>query len=202
MTKIDNTSARADKLLAGIERQVWVRGKRGPAPVEQWEPDRCGEIDIRIARDGTWFHEGSPIRRPAMVQLFASILRRDQDGEHYLVTPVEKLRIQVEDAPFVAVEMRTEGAGQAQRISFRTNLDDWTCADAAHPLRVEIDPVTGEPAPYVRVRGQLDALVNRATFYDLVALCVDEVRDGTSKFGAWSGGEFFAFTESGELGRD
>lgn len=198
----DSSSGGPADALAGIERQIWVRNKRGPAPVEQWEPDRQGAIDIRIARDGTWYHEGSPIRRIGMVQLFASILRRDPDGQYFLVTPVEKLSIQVDDAPFVAVEMQVEGTGRDQRISLRTNLDDWITADTAHPLRIQINPADDQPAPYIHVRGRLEALLNRAIFYDLIQLCVDEVRDGTSQFGVWSAGEFFAFTESDQLQKD
>ncbi len=188
-------------LLKGIEQQVWARKKRGPAPVEKWEPAFCGDIDMRIARDGTWFYMGSPIGRIGMVQMFASVLRRDADGKYFLVTPVEKVGIQVDDAPFVAVEMKCEGKGREQVLSFRTSVDDWTTASATHPLRVTLAAETLEPSPYVLVRGRLEALINRAIFYDLVELCVDEMREGKRMFGAWSSGVFFPFMDSGLAGR-
>lgn len=189
-------------LLSGIEQQVWARGKRGPAPVDKWEPDFCGDIDMRIARDGTWYYMGSPIGRVAMVQMFASVLRRDADGKYYLVTPVEKIGITVDDAPFTAIEMKVENKGRDQILSFRTNVDDWVTVDAGHPLRLTLTPQTQEPSPYVLVRGRLEALINRAVFYDLVELCSDEVIDGTSQFGVWSSGQFYVFMPSDQAGRN
>jgi len=188
-------------LLRGIEQQVWARKKRGPAPVEKWEPAFCGDIDMRIARDGVWYYMGSPIGRIGMVQMFASVLRRDPDGKYFLVTPVEKVGIIVDDAPFVAVEMKREGEGRDQVLSFRTSVDDWTTASAALPMRVTLAPDTFEPSPYVLVRGRLEALINRAVFYDLVELCVDEVVEGKRMFGAWSSGVFFPFMDSQLAGR-
>lgn len=167
-------------LLAQIE------DKRLP-PVHQWHPELCGDIDIRIARDGRWFHEGTPIRRQRMVDLFATILRKDADGEFYLVTPVEKLRIQVDDAPFVAIDVDVAGDGREQVLLFTTNVGDQVVADAEHPLRIAEDPDTGEPSPYVMVRAGLEALINRATFYRLV----EHVCDHQGVHGVWSSGCFF-----------
>lgn len=155
-------------------------------PVDTWNPPFCGEIDMRIARDGTWYYQGGPIGRPAMVRLFSTVLRRDEDGRYYLVTPVEKLAIRVDDAPFVAVEMTTHGQGRDQVLTFRTNVDDEVMAGPEHPIRVVTAP-DGEPSPYVHVRGRLEALISRAVFYDLVELA--EERDGL--LGVWSAGAFF-----------
>lgn len=188
-------------LFQGIERQIWSRAKRGPAPVDKWEPDFCGDIDMRIARDGVWYYMGSPIGRIAMVQMFASVLRRDANNKYYLVTPVEKIGIKVDDAPFVAIEMKVGNKGRGQVLSFRTNVDDWVTADADHPLRVTLKPETQEPSPYVLVRGRLEALINRAVFYDLVELCVDEAVNGTDMFGVWSSGIFYPFMPSDQVGR-
>lgn len=156
-------------------------------PVASWNPTHCGDSEMRIARDGTWFHQGSPIGRPAMVRLFSTILRREPDGSHVLVTPVEKLDIAVEDAPFVAVEMKAEGSGRDARLAFRLNTGDLVTADAAHPLRF----VAGNdgPRPYLTVRDGLEALVSRSVYYDLAerALAGDD-----SPPGLWSGGAFFA----------
>lgn len=149
--------------------------KRGPPPVDRWNPPYCGPIDMRIAADGTWFHDGAPIRRPALVKLFASILRREADGRYVLVTPVESVGITVEDAPFVAVEMAVEGEGDDRRVAFRTNVDDLVPVDAEHGLRFEQD-AAGGLRPYIHVRRGLWALVTRALTYDLVALA--EERDG------------------------
>lgn len=195
------TPANPADLFRGIERQIWSRAKRGPAPVDKWEPAFCGDIDMRIARDGVWFYMGSPIGRVAMVQMFASVLRRDPDDKYYLVTPVEKIGIKVDDAPFVAIEMKVENKGREQVLSFRTNVDDWVTVDAAHPMRVTLKPETQEPSPYVLVRGRLEALINRAVFYDLVELCVDEPADGGNMFGVWSNNVFFPFMPSDQAGR-
>lgn len=154
-------------------------------PVEKWNPAHCGHSDMRIARDGTWFHAGSPIGREAMVRLFSTILRREPDGSFVLVTPVEKLDIDVEDAPFVAVEMRREGEGRTARLAFRLNTGDLVVAGREHPLRFEPD---GEALrPYLRVRAGLEALVGRSVYYDLVDLALAE--DGEP--GVWSDGVFF-----------
>lgn len=166
-----------------------LKGRKKP-PVHLWNPDFCGDIDMRIARDGTWYYMGSPIGRQAMVQLFSGVLKRE-DGKFFLVTPVEKLGIQVDDAPFVAVEMVLEGSGRGQTLSFRTNVEDAVSADAAHPIRVSIDAETGQPSPYVMVRDGLEALIARPVFYDLVELAVEESLDGSPRLGVWSAGSFF-----------
>lgn len=169
--------------LADIARLVEER--RLP-PVERWNPTHCGDSEMRIARDGTWFHQGSPIGRQAMVRLFSTILRREPDGGFVLVTPVEKLDIAVEDAPFIAVEMKTEGAGRAARLAFRLNTGDLVTAGPAHPLRFE-EREDG-PRPYLKVRGGLEALVARPVYYELatIALAGEDVPPGV-----WSDGAFF-----------
>jgi hypothetical protein len=161
-------------------------------PVELWHPTHCGDSDMRIARDGTWFYAGTPIGRPALVKLFSTILRREADGSFVLVTPVEKLDIAVEDAPFVAVEVTSEGAGQHRRLGFRLNTDDHVIAGAANALRVETAP-DGTPRPYLHVRRGLEALINRPVFYELAELALAE---GNRPLGLWSDGAFFAFESS------
>ncbi len=155
-------------------------------PVDKWHPTHCGDSEMRIARDGTWFHQGSPIGRAEMVRLFSTILRREPDGSFVLVTPVEKLDIAVEDAPFVAVEMKAEGEGEAARLAFRLNTGELVTAGPEHPLRFA-DGEDG-PRPYLLVRGELEALVARSVFYDLAerALAHDPPA-------VWSGGERFLF---------
>ena len=163
--------------------------KRLP-PVEQWQPAHCGPSDMRIARDGTWYHQGSPIGRTEMVRLFSSILRREGDGSYVLVTPVEKLDIEVEDAPFVAVEMKTEGSGDAARLAFRLNTGELVTAGAGHPLRFA-DGEVG-PRPYLHVRGGLEALVARPVYYELAERAIAD--DGAAP-GVWSDGAFFAIPQ-------
>jgi hypothetical protein len=155
-------------------------------PVASWNPAHCGPSDMRIARDGTWFHQGSPIGRPAMVRLFSTILRREPDGQHVLVTPVEKLDIDVEDAPFVAVEMKVEGEGAAAEIAFRLNTGDLVPAGPDHPIRFE-DREDG-PHPYLLVRDGLEALIARAVYYEIAALALD---NGSAPAGIWSRGAFY-----------
>jgi hypothetical protein len=156
----------------------------------------CRDYQMRIARDGAWFHQGGRIDRMALVKLFSTVLRRDEAGDYWLVTPVERGRIEVEDAPFVAVELRTEGSGAARIVRLRTNLDHWVTVDADHPIRVAENPDTGEPAPYVLVRDNLEALIGRAVFYELVDLAQqqDDGADGAdgAVLGVWSAGAFFA----------
>ena len=158
---------------------------RGPSPVHLWNPAVCGEIDLRIASDGTWFHEGSPIGRPALVRLFSTVLRRDADG-FWLVTPVEKLRIEVEDAPFVAIGLQQD----AGVISFATNVGDVVEAGPEHPIRVETD-AGGAPRPYVRVRGGLDALISRPVFYELVSIGEERPGEGGRRLAVASNGCWF-----------
>jgi uncharacterized protein len=160
--------------------------KRLPA-VETWHPTHCGPSDMRIARDGSWFHQGGRINRPAMVKLFASILRREGDGSYVLVTPGEKLDIVVEDAPFIAVEVKSEGEGTARSLAFRLNTDDLVVAGPANPIRV-INREDG-PHPYLMVRGGMEALIARPVYYELAELAVAE---GAEPLGLWSGGAFFA----------
>lgn len=167
-------------------------------PVHLWNPPDCGDIDIRIARDGTWYHEGRPIGRPQLVRLFSTILRRDDD-RFVLVTPVEKLGIVVEDAPFVAVDVDTEGEGPAQRLTFLTNLGDRVTAGPDHPIRVSMNPASGEPAPYVLVRGGLEARIDRKTYYRLAELGGFEWHEGADWFGLWSDGRFFPFLPGTDL---
>jgi hypothetical protein len=171
--------------LAELQREA-ASGRALP-PVEKWNPAHCGDIDIRIARDGTWFHQGTPIGRKELVRLFSTILRKD-GADYVLVTPAEKMRITVEDAPFLAVLMDAEGEGREQVLTFTTNVGDETVAGRDNPIRVETDPVTDEPAPYVHVRSGLEAKIARSVFYRMVDLAVT---DG-DQLGVWSGGVFFA----------
>ncbi len=167
--------------LADIAR---LAGERRLPPVEKWNPSHCGDSEMRIGRDGTWYHQGSPIGRPAMVRLFSTILRREPDGRFVLVTPVEKLDIEVEDAPFVAVELRSEGEGRTRNLAFRLNTGDLVVAGPEHKLRFEAGP-----HPYLEVRGGLDALVARPVYYEVAEIALAE---GASPPGLWSDGAFFA----------
>lgn len=151
----------------------------------------CGDFDMRIGADGTWFYRNSPIGRLPLVKLFASVLRRESDGSYWLVTPVERGTIIVDDVPFVAVEVDADGEGLARTLNFRTNLDERVTADDAHPIRVEIDAATGEPRPYIHVRNGLEARILRPVYYQLVELGEFRDLDGEESFGIWSGGRFF-----------
>jgi uncharacterized protein len=177
--------------IAALEAAARSATAKGLPPVERWDPAYCGDLDIRIAADATWFYMGTPIGRKPLVKLFSSVLRRDGDGRYYLVTPVEKIGITVDDAPFLAVEMAVEGEGRNQRIAFRTNADDVVSVDTEHRLRFVQEEGTEGLKPYVRVRGRLDALVARSVTYDLVALAVEEVTDEGRALGVWSAGQFF-----------
>ncbi|WP_339861127.1 DUF1285 domain-containing protein [Paremcibacter congregatus] len=161
-------------------------GKKGLPPVHLWNPDFCGDIDMHIKRDGSWDYMGTPIARPAMVRLFSTILRHDEDGKYYLVTPVEKVGIRVDDAPFVAVELRVENPGKDQILHFRTNVDDVVTLDADHPLTVTHAP-DGEPSPYILVRDRLQALIARPVYYQLAEMMEEKNGD----YGVWSRGQFF-----------
>lgn len=189
MTDSKNTEGNRPELLAAQVKALG--GNRSLPPVHLWNPDFCGDIDMRIARDGTWRYMGSPIDRKPMVRLFSAILRHDEDGKFYLVTPVEKVGIKVDDAPFVAVEMSVEGEGRQRILSFRTNVDDMVAADRDHPIRVAHNRETGEPSPYVLVRDRLEALIARAVFYDLVAIAEEVQVKGERILGVWSSGAFF-----------
>lgn len=160
-------------------------------PATKREPIDCGHFDITIARDGTWFYRGSPIRRLPLVRLFSTVLRREADGSFWLQTPAERGRITVEDAPFVAVELTRRGEGRQQELIFRTNIDDTVAADEAHPLRVVNHPATDEPSPYILVRNGLEARLNRPVFYELVEIGREERVGDATLFGVWSKGRFF-----------
>ncbi len=181
--------------LAEIARAV--AAKRLP-PVDSWNPAHCGDSEMRIAADGTWFHQGSPIGRQALVRLFSTVLRREADGSHVLVTPVEKLSIEVEDAPFLAVDLSTTGSGKDRTLVFRLLSDDVVIAGPEHPLRIET-AADGTPRPYLHVRGSpdraLEALINRPVFYQLAELALAEQTTTSAPLGLWSGGMFFAFTD-------
>ena len=197
-TSLPNPKAGAapDQALAGLGEVAAAR-KRGPAPVHLWNPPYCGAIDMRIAADGTWYYLGSPIGRAPLVQLFSSILRKDGD-EYVLVTPVERVGIRVDDAPFLGVEMRVETVAGEPRIGFRTNVEDFVWVDAEHPLRFENGAADGLK-PYVRVRADLWALVKRALFYDLVDLGQIEPWRGEDWFGVRSSGQFFPMRRAAEI---
>ncbi|WP_443191364.1 DUF1285 domain-containing protein [Pseudomonas indica] len=179
-------SGKASDLLAQIPKTE----KKGLPPVHLWNPDFCGDIDMRIARDGTWYYMGTPIGRKPMVRLFSTIIRRDGD-DYFLVTPVEKVGIKVDDAPFVAVSVDVEGQGERQVLRFVTNVEDEVEAGGEHPIRVALDAETQEPAPYVHIRANLEALIHRNVFYQLVELAVPREMDGRTWLGVWSGGQFF-----------
>ncbi|KPQ14840.1 MAG: hypothetical protein HLUCCA09_03060 [Rhodobacteraceae bacterium HLUCCA09] len=171
----------------------------GLPPVHLWNPPDCGDLDMEIRADGTWFHDGTPIGRPGLVRLFSTILRKE-GAKYFLVTPVEKVGIRVEDAPFVAVDADIDGEGRAQAVTFRTNVGDSVTAGPERPVRVERAPETGEPRPYVLVRAELEALIDRKTFYRLVEAGAHHKVDGESWFGLWSGGAFFPVIPSRDLG--
>lgn len=186
-----------DAVLQNLETAV----AEGPParPVHDWNPPFLGDIDIRIGADGTWYHLGQPIRRHRLVRLFASILRREEDGRICLVTPVEKFAIRVDDVPFQAVEMSVEGCGREQILSFRSNVDDHVRVDRDHPMRFATADSDRQTRPYVMIRDGLEALIARPVFYDLVDLGVTHEVGGAEQFGVWSSGEFFAMANAAEL---
>ena len=184
--------------LEGLAGTVKTASRKGPPPVHLWDPAYCGEIDMRIAADGTWFYQGTPIGRPALVKLFASILKREGE-KYFLVTPVEKCGIVVEDAPFMAVELQVADDGARRQLCFRTNVDDWVVCGAGHPLRFEQDAATSGLKPYIHVRSDLWAKVTRAVFYDLVDLGEAREIAGTRMFGVTSAGEFYAMAPASSL---
>lgn len=178
--------------LGALARLLEAEAGRGRPPVERWNPPYCGDIGMAIRRDGVWTYRGSPIARMPLVKLFASVMRRDPDGRHYLVTPVEKVDVAVEDAPFLAVEMEVDGAGRDQRLIFRTNVDDIVACGPDHPIRFEHERENGGLKPYVTVRGGLEALVTRALCYDLLELAIEDGASDGARMGLWSGGAYFA----------
>jgi uncharacterized protein len=175
-----------------LARRLDVPGSASAADSHHPGAAACGHFNIRIARDGTWFYHGSPIARKPLVRLFASVLRRDDAGRYLLATPVERGFIDVDDAPFTAVELNVHGSGPAQQLVFRTNLDEEVTAGPAHPIRVAQNCDTGEPAPYIHVREGLEALIVRPVFYQLVDLGVSERIDAAEVFGVWSAQRFFS----------
>lgn len=195
----------ADGLAAMIARAAEQKGgrERGLPPVERWNPPFCGDLDMEIRADGTWFYLGTPIGRPALVRLFSTVLRKDEDGRTYLVTPVEKVGIRVEDAPFLAVEMAEEASSVETAalpvITFRTNVGDMVTVDADHPLRFEIVGEHRQLKPYVLVRGRLEALVSRAVMYDLVERGEVVSMDGVDMFAIRSGNCLFPIMPANEL---
>ncbi|MEM9344574.1 MAG: DUF1285 domain-containing protein [Pseudomonadota bacterium] len=182
----------------GLEKSARAASKGGLPPVHLWNPPFCGDLDIRIARDGRWFYLGSPIARPELVRLFSTILRRDGDA-YFLVTPVEKVGITVDDAPFAAIDFSVTGLGEAQTLIFETNVGDRAIAGPDHPIRVVRAPETGEPSPYILVRANLEALIDRKSFYRLVDIGAHHDHEGERWFGLWSSGAFFPIIPSEEL---
>jgi uncharacterized protein len=182
--------------ISGLEALLKSQSGKGPAPVETWNPPYCGDIGMAIRGDGLWTYQNSPIGRMPLVKLFASVLRKDADGRHYLVTPAEKIDVAVADAAFLAVEMEVRGAGCDQTLVFRTNVDDIVTCGPKHPIHFVEEPGSGGLKPYLRVRGRLDALVTRALYYDLVELAVPGPESGAEQEAAgtlylWSEGQRF-----------
>jgi uncharacterized protein len=190
-----NVKTPADRLAAEAARAAKAGGL---PPVHLWNPPFCGDLDIRIKRDGTWFYLGTPIGRPALVRLFSTILKRE-DGRFYLVTPVEKVGITVEDAPFIAVDVEAVGEGATRLLHFETSLGDRVTLDEDHVLRVSHDPVTNEPAPYVHIRAGLEARIDRKTFYRLVDLGEVDDMGGMPWFGVRSAGRFWPIIPAADL---
>jgi hypothetical protein len=190
----DSRAGGLDGIAATLARE---NGKRLP-PVEQWNPPFCGDIDMRIAADGTWFYQKTPIGRPGMVKLFASVLKREGE-KYFLVTPVEKVGLIVDEVPFLAVELKVGHDSRGRILRFRTNVDDWVEAGPGHALRFEQDAGNGGLKPFLHVRRELWAKVTRALFYDLVELGEERAVNGKPMFGVASGGEFFAMAEAGAL---
>lgn len=189
-----DSGASADSIAASARSAT----KKGPPPVHLWDPPYCGDLDIRILHDGTWRYLGTPIGRQPLVRLFASILKRE-GSSYFLVTPVEKVGITVEDAPFVAVDFTLSGAGRDQTITFETNVDDHAMAGPQNPIRLVLDPETNQPAPYVHIRRGLEARIDRKSFYRLVDIAVEELVGGVAHLGVWSGGVFFPFAPADAL---
>lgn len=187
--------------LEGITGTLKTAARKGPPPVDLWNPPYCGEIDMRIAADGTWFYQKTPIGRPALVKLFASVLKREGD-RYFLVTPVEKCGITVDEAPFLAVELAVESAarpGVSRVLRFRTNVDDWVTCGSDNVLQFEPEPATGGLKPFLHVRRDLWAKVTRALFYDLVELGEERDIGGTRMFGVASGSEFFVMAPADSI---
>ncbi|WP_415183603.1 DUF1285 domain-containing protein [Phaeovulum sp.] len=181
----------------GLAAAATAATKKGPPPVHLWNPAFCGDLDMEIRRDGTWFYLGTPIGRQPLVRLFASILKREGDS-YFLVTPVEKVGIRVADVPFIAVDAEATGAGPTQTLTFTTNVGDTVTASADNPLRVTRD-ATGEPSPYVHIRRGLEARIDRKTFYRLIDIASHAPHQGEDWLGLWSAGTFFPIIPMTEL---
>ena len=184
----------ADNLAATARKA----SKKGLPPVHLWNPPFCGDLDMRIARDGSWYYLGSPIRREGLVRLFSSILKKE-DNQYFLVTPAEKVGITVDDAPFVAVDFTVRNPGVDQELTFRTHIGDEVTACAEKPIRVELDPKTDEPSPYIMIRADLEALIDRKTFFRLVSIGETNRYDGADWFGVRSKGVFFPIAPAEDL---
>lgn len=199
MAKQGQTTGQVLEALTAAVRDAATASPAGKGlpPVHLWNPPFCGDLDMRIAGDGTWFYMGTPIGRPALVRLFSTILKRE-NGKHFLVTPVEKVGIRVDDAPFLAVEMRKETVGGDRLLRFRTNVDDWVLCDSEHRLRFEA-AADGGLTPYLHVRADLWAKVTRALYYDLVDMGEERVVDGLAMFGVASSGAFFAMADAEQV---
>jgi len=198
MAKQGQTTTNLEGLtVAARQATNTTPGVKGLPPVHLWNPPFCGDLDMRIASDGTWFYMGTPIGRPALVRLFSTILKRE-DGKHFLVTPVEKVGIRVDDAPFLAVEMQTSNDSHGARLRFLTNVDDWVDCDAAHRLRFEMAD-DGGLTPYLHVRSDLWAKVTRAIYYDLVDMGEERMVDGQEMFGIESAGVFFPMADAEQV---
>lgn len=203
--RTDNSTAGLARAsdTAGLEALISraARAGKGLPPVERWNPEFCGDLDMEIRRDGTWFYLGTPIGRMPLVQLFSTVLRKDEDGRTYLVTPVEKVGIRIEDAPFVAVEVNASGAGEGQVLTFRTNVGDVVEAGPDNPLRFVDEDDTDGLKPYLLVRGRLEALVARPVMYELVELGEEIEVDGTAMFAVRSNGAVFPIMPAEKLRR-
>jgi hypothetical protein len=184
--------------LEAITGALARTGGKGPPPVERWNPPFCGDLDMRIAADGTWFYMKTPIGRPALVKLFASVLKREGDS-YFLVTPVEKCGITVDDAPFLAVELTIEDGAAGRVLQFRTNVDDWVSCGPQHALRFEPEAGTGGLKPYLHVRRDLWAKVTRALFFDLVEIGEEHDVEGRAMFGVMSMGTFFPMAPADQV---
>ena len=181
-----------------IAQSATAASKKGPPPVHSWNPPFCGNLDMRIARDGTWFYLGTPIGRKPLVKLFSSIIRKDGE-DYFLVTPVEKVGIKVDDAPFVAVDFDVDSTGSHSNLTFTTNVEDKVTAGPDNPIRVIRDAKTGEPSPYILVRANLEALIDRKSFYRLVDMGEYDTIGDENWFGVRSSGTFFPIIPSNEL---
>lgn len=195
------TSGGSGARIQGLDQLMKAAERERVPPVEKWDPPYCGDIGMRILADGTWLYQNSPIGRKALVKLFSRILRKDADGRTYLVTPVERVDVAVDDAPFLAVEMQVESHGPDQQLVFRTNVDDIVRCGPDHPLRFAREAGSGGLKPYVLVRGRLEALVTRALYYDLIELAEPARGKDDESLGVWSGGVFFPLRISATDGR-